>query len=77
MNDMTDNSALGKVQSIAGVVLICLGWVLLLSVCGWVLLLSAWGGNQYGPPVPGQPLTWGQQADEDNQLRQQERNGHR
>jgi hypothetical protein len=31
------------------------------------VLLSACGENQYGPPVPGRPLTWGQQHYLDNQ----------
>jgi hypothetical protein len=34
-----------------------------------VLTLSACN-NQYGPPVPGQPLTWGQQHYLDNQAYQ-------
>ena len=25
------------------------------------LLLAACSSNQYGPPIPGKPLTWGQQ----------------
>ena len=35
-----------------------------------LLLLSACN-NQYGPPVEGQPLTWGQQHYLDNQRYQQ------
>ena len=36
-----------------------------------VLSLSACGTNQYGPPVEGKPLTWGQQHYLDNQYYQQ------
>lgn len=36
-----------------------------------LLLLSACGKNQYGPPVEGQPLTWGQKHYLDNQRYQQ------
>ena len=36
-----------------------------------LLLLSACGENQYGPPEPGKPLTWGQQHYLDNQAYQQ------
>ena len=36
-----------------------------------VLLLSACASNQYGPPVEGKPLTWGQQHYLDNQRYQQ------
>jgi outer membrane biogenesis lipoprotein LolB len=35
------------------------------------LLLSACASNQYGPPVEGQPKTWGQQHYLDNQRHQQ------
>ena len=35
------------------------------------LLLAACGSNQYGPPVEGKPLTWGQQHYLDNQRYQQ------
>lgn len=37
-----------------------------------LLLLSACGDNQYGPPVEGKPLTWGQQHYLDNQRYQQQ-----
>jgi hypothetical protein len=40
------------------------------------LLLAACGPNQYGPPVEGQPLTWGQKHYLDNQ-RYQEMNRDR
>ncbi|MDQ7246691.1 hypothetical protein [Dongia sedimenti] len=36
-----------------------------------LLLLTACGTNQYGPPVEGKPLTWGQQHYLDNQAYQQ------
>jgi hypothetical protein len=36
-----------------------------------VLSLSACETNQYGPPVEGKPLTWGQQHYLDNQHYQQ------
>ena len=36
-----------------------------------LLLLSACGNNQYGPPVSGQSLTWGQKHYLDNQRYQQ------
>ena len=35
------------------------------------LLLSACSSNQYGPPVPGKSLTWGQQHYLHNQEYQQ------
>jgi hypothetical protein len=35
------------------------------------LLLAACGTNQYGPPVEGKPLTWGQQHYLDNQRYQE------
>ena len=35
------------------------------------LSLSACESNQYGPPVEGKPLTWGQQHYLDNQAYQQ------
>ena len=35
-----------------------------------MLLLAACGPNQYGPPVEGKPLTWGQQHYLDNQAYQ-------
>jgi len=35
------------------------------------LLLAACGTNQYGPPIEGKPLTWGQQHYLDNQRYQQ------
>jgi hypothetical protein len=38
---------------------------------GAALVLAACN-NQYGPPVPGQPRTWGQQHYIDNQLRQEQ-----
>ena len=41
--------------------------------CGLVL---AGCNNQYGPPIPGQPLTWGQKFYLDNQ-RQIEMNQNR
>jgi hypothetical protein len=36
-----------------------------------LLLLSACSDNQYGPPVEGKPLTWGQKHYLDNQRYQQ------
>lgn len=36
-----------------------------------LLLLSACADNQYGPPVEGKPLTWGQQHYLNNQAYQQ------
>lgn len=56
---------LRKARRIGGVVLVCLGWLLLLSACGQ---------NQYEPPRDGEPVTWGQQHYLDNQRRQQEVN---
>ncbi len=35
-----------------------------------LLLLPACGENQYGPPEPGKPVTWGQQHYLDNQAYQ-------
>jgi hypothetical protein len=36
-----------------------------------LLFLAACGTNQYGPPVEGKPLTWGQQHYLNNQAYQQ------
>ncbi len=47
----------------AGIALLCIAGALLLAACG---------DNQYGPPVEGQPRTWGQQHYIDNQLRQEQ-----
>jgi len=41
----------------------------LLCVAGGLMLAAC--DNQYGPPVPGRPLTWGQQHYLDNQRYQQ------
>ena len=47
------------------------------AVGGWrriaaaLLFLAACGTNQYGPPVEGKPLTWGQQHYLNNQAYQQ------
>ena len=38
---------------------------------GGSLMLAGCGKNEYGPPVPGKPLTWGQQHYLDNQRYQQ------
>ena len=43
-------------------VALCIGGALMLTACN----------NQYGPPVPGQPRTWGQQHYVHNQLRQEQ-----
>jgi hypothetical protein len=45
----------------------------ILAMLGVVALLSlsACEGNEYGPPVDGKPLTWGQQHYLDNQRYQQ------
>ena len=43
-----------------------------LLACGvLMLLLSSCSENTYGPPVPGQPMTWGQKHYLDNQKYQQ------
>lgn len=36
-----------------------------------LLLLAACSDNQYGPPEPGKPVTWGQQHYLNNQAYQQ------
>ena len=46
----------------------------LLAIGGGLVLAGC--NNQYGPPVPGQPLTWGQKFYLDNQ-RQIEMNQNR
>jgi len=51
-----------KARRIAGMLLVSLGWLLLLTACN----------NQYGPPVPGEPLTWGQEQ----YLRDQQNQNH-
>jgi hypothetical protein len=45
-------------------------WPVLLGLAA-LLLLSACSDNQYGPPVDGKPLTWGQQHYLDNQRYQE------
>jgi hypothetical protein len=55
-----------RLSRVAGVALLAIGGGLMLAGCN----------NQYGPPVPGQPLTWGQQFYLDNQ-RQIEMNQNR
>jgi hypothetical protein len=55
-----------KLRRIAGLILVCLGWALLLGACS---------ENQYGPPpAGGAPENWGQQHYLDNQRRAQEIN---
>jgi hypothetical protein len=41
------------------------------AIIGSTALLLAAGNNQYGAPVDGQPLTWGQKHYQDNQRYQE------
>ena len=47
-----------------------LPWLPLAGLAAALLLVGC-AGNQYGPPVDGQPATWGQQHYLDNQGYQQ------
>jgi hypothetical protein len=53
---------LRKARRIGGMILVCLGWLLLLTACG---------RDQYSPPRAGEPLTWGEQHDLGNRRHQQ------
>jgi len=46
-------------------------WPALAGLAAVLLLAACEGSNQYGPPVPGQPMTWGQKHYLDNQRYQQ------